>query len=136
LTDLQFKDLDEPALLAVLQAVVIYTIILLFPSEGSPPTIPEANLFRKIQDLVHHASSTGLFLQEEREQMLPTWSTWVHVTSKRRALLALYQLQWAYSVFHDIPSYECRELGFMPAPAAKILWLAQSEQEWNAHYIK
>ncbi|KAL3444105.1 hypothetical protein BJX65DRAFT_297879 [Aspergillus insuetus] len=132
----KFKDLDEPALLAVLQAVVIYTIILLFPSEGSPPTIPEANLFRKIQDLVHHASSTGLFLQEEREQMRPTWSTWVHVTSKRRALLALYQLQWAYSVFHDIPSYECRELGFMPAPAAKILWLAQSEQEWNAHYIK
>ncbi|KAL2840550.1 hypothetical protein BJY01DRAFT_17217 [Aspergillus pseudoustus] len=132
----KFKDLDEPALLAVLQAVVIYTIILLFPSEGSPPTIPEANLFRKIQDLVHYASGTGLFLQEEREQMRPAWSTWVHVTSKRRALLALYQLQWAYSVYHDIPSYECRELGFMPAPAAKILWLAQTEQEWNSLYIK
>ncbi|KAL3455189.1 hypothetical protein BJX64DRAFT_297910 [Aspergillus heterothallicus] len=132
----KFKDLDEPALLAVLQAVVINTIILLFPSEGSAPTIPEANLFRKIQELVHYASHTGLFLQEEREQMRPTWSAWVHVTSKRRALLALYQLQWAYSVYHDIPSYECRELGFMPAPAAKILWLAQTEQEWNSHYIK
>ncbi|KAL2812534.1 hypothetical protein BJX63DRAFT_421752 [Aspergillus granulosus] len=132
----RFKDLNEPGLLAVLQAVVLYAIILLFPTEGSPPTIPETNLFRKIQDLVHHASSTGVFLQEERDQLRPAWSTWIHVTSKRRALLALYRLQWAYSVFYDIPSYECRELGSMPAPAAKILWLARTEQEWNSQYIK
>ncbi|KAL2869847.1 Zn(II)2Cys6 transcription factor domain-containing protein [Aspergillus lucknowensis] len=132
----KYEELDEPSLLAVLQAVVMYIIIILFPAESSVPTLPEANLFRKVQELVNYASSTGLFLQEEKEQTRPTWACWVHVTSKRRAVLALYLLHWAYAVFHNMPAFNCRELGFMPAPAAKILWHAQNEQEWNAHYIK
>ncbi|RDW65850.1 Zn(II)2Cys6 transcription factor domain-containing protein [Aspergillus mulundensis] len=132
----KFEDLDESSLLAVLQAVTIYIIILLFPAGGSRPTLPDVNLFRKVQDLVNHTASTGLFLQEEREQMRPDWSAWVHVTSKRRAVLSLYLIHWAYAVFHGIPSFNCRELAFMPAPAAKILWQAQSEQEWNSIYIK
>lgn len=116
----QFEELDESALLAVLQAVVIYIIILLFPAEGSVSTMPNVNIFRKVQNLVNYASSTGLFLQEEKEQIRPTWTSWVHVTSKRRAVLALYLLQWAYAVFHNTPPFNCRELAFMPAPAPKI----------------
>ncbi|KAL3475454.1 hypothetical protein BJX99DRAFT_259400 [Aspergillus californicus] len=132
----KFKDLDEPALLAVLQATVIYLIILLFPANSPHPTLPEANLFRKIQDLVNYTVSTGLFLQEEREQMRPTWAAWIHVTSKRRAALALYLLRYAFSVYYNIPAFNCRELGFMPAPAAKILWNAHSETQWKEVYIK
>ncbi|KAL4908354.1 hypothetical protein BDW74DRAFT_175043 [Aspergillus multicolor] len=132
----KFEDLDESTLLAVLQAVTIYIIILLFPANGSRPTLPDVHLFRKVQDLVNYTASSGLFLQEEREQMRPDWSAWVHVTSKRRAVLSLYLIHWAYAVFHGIPSFNCRELAFMPAPAAKILWQAQSEQEWNSLYIK
>ncbi|KAL2813047.1 hypothetical protein BDW59DRAFT_35202 [Aspergillus cavernicola] len=132
----KFEELDEQALLAVLQATTIYLIILLFPTGTARPTLPEANLFRRIQDLVNYSAGTGLFLPEEREQMRPTWSAWVHVTAKRRAVLALYLLRFAYSVFHNVPPFNCRELGFMPAPAARVLWHAQTEQEWNSLYIK
>ncbi|KAL4964999.1 Zn(II)2Cys6 transcription factor domain-containing protein [Aspergillus stella-maris] len=132
----KFEELDEPTLLAVLQAVTIYIIILLFPSGRPRPMIPDYNLFRKIQDLVNFTAATGLFLQEERERVRPTWEAWVHVTSKRRSVLALYLIHWAYAVFHNIPPFNCRELGFMPGPAAKILWQAQSEQEWSSLYIK
>ncbi|KAL4733633.1 hypothetical protein BDV11DRAFT_213617 [Aspergillus similis] len=132
----KLDDLDEPSLLTALQAVVIYLIILLFPSRNSPPTLPTPSLLHKIQDLGNHAANTGLFLQEEREAMRPSWTAWVHVTSKRRAVLSLYLLRWALSVFHNAPLLNCREVGFMPAPAAKILWQAKSEQEWNSLYIR
>ncbi|PYI27965.1 hypothetical protein BP00DRAFT_352283, partial [Aspergillus indologenus CBS 114.80] len=132
----KLDDLDEAALLAILQAVVIYLIILLFPGESSRPTLPPPRLLHKIQELANHAANTGLFLQEEREAMRPTWTAWVHVTSKRRAVLSLYLLRWALSVFHNAPPLDCREVGFMPAPAAKILWQAKSEQEWNSLYIR
>ncbi|KAL4867744.1 hypothetical protein BDV12DRAFT_186434 [Aspergillus spectabilis] len=75
------------------KAVTIYLIILLFPHGCSRPTPPDANVFRKVQDL-------------------------------------------AYAVFHNVQSFNCRELGFMPAPAAKILWQAQTKHEWNSLYIK
>ncbi|KAL4881923.1 hypothetical protein BJY04DRAFT_187669 [Aspergillus karnatakaensis] len=132
----KFEELDEASLLAVLQAVVIYLIILLFPQGGSRPIPPDTNVFRKVQDLVNFTVRSGLFLPEEREQMRPTWAAWIHVTSKRRAVLALHLLQWAYAIFHNTPSLNTREVGFMPAPAAKILWQAQTEQEWNSLYIK
>lgn len=51
-------------------------------------------------------------------------------------MLSLYLLHWAYSVFHGVQSYDCRELAFMPAPAAKVLWQAGTEQEWNRLYIR
>ncbi|KAJ5205289.1 hypothetical protein N7472_001737 [Penicillium cf. griseofulvum] len=128
--------LDEPTILATLQAVVIYTIILISPSERSPrPPIDHNIIFRKVELLVYHVVRAGLFLQEEITQMRPSWEAWVHVTSKRRAVLALYLLHWAYSVLNKVPCFDCRDLGFMPAPAAKLLWQAQAEEEWNTRYI-
>ncbi|OQE04724.1 hypothetical protein PENVUL_c030G01033 [Penicillium vulpinum] len=132
----QSEQLDETTLLAVLQAVVVYTIILISPSARSPRPLVDHNIiFRKVELLVYHVVHAGLFLQEERTQMRPSWEAWVHVTSKRRAVLALYLLHWAYSVLHKVPCFDCRDLGFMPAPAAKVLWQAQTEQEWNTRYI-
>ncbi|OQE34814.1 hypothetical protein PENCOP_c015G08947 [Penicillium coprophilum] len=128
--------LDETTLLAALQAVVIYTIILISPTVRSPrPLIDHTIIFRKVELLVYHVVHAGLFLQEERTQMRPSWEAWVHVTSKRRAVLALYLLHWAYSVLHKVPCFDCRDLGFMPAPAAKVLWQAHTEEEWNTLYI-
>ncbi|PLB50816.1 hypothetical protein P170DRAFT_508927 [Aspergillus steynii IBT 23096] len=132
-----FRDYDEETLLAALQAVVIYTIILLFPSKDALWKLPEdSTIFFQTQRLVYHVVSTGLFLQEEREQKQPSFYAWLHVTSKRRAVLSLYLLQWAYSVFHGTSSFDCKELGFMPAPAAKILWEAHDEHAWNTRYIR
>jgi hypothetical protein len=122
--------------LAVLQAVVIYTIILLSPSENSQSSATDDDIvFRKVERLVWHVVRGGLFLEEERAQTRPSWEDWIHVTSKRRAVLALYLLHWAYSVLHKVPCFDCRDLGFMPAPAPKVLWQAHTEQEWNTKYI-
>lgn len=132
----QPEQLDETTLLAVLQSVVIYTIILLSPTSTPPHPMSDHHIiFRKVELLVYHIVHTGLYLQEERTQMRPSWEAWVHVTSKRRAVLSLYLLHWAYSVLHKVPCFDCRDLGFMPAPAAKALWQAQTEQEWNTRYI-
>ena len=130
------QDLDEPSLLGVLQAVVIYTIILLSPTATliRPPTDDDI-VFRKVEILVWHVVRGGLFLPEERAQTRPSWQEWVHVTSKRRAVLTLYLLHWAYSVLHKVPCFDCRDLGFMPAPAPKALWQACTEHEWNSKYI-
>lgn len=123
-------------LLAVLQAVAIYSIILLSPSDTSPSPAPDDHfVFRKVEALVYHVARMGLFLDEERAQTRPSWADWIYVTSKRRAVLALYLLHWAYSVLHNVPCFDCRDLGFMPAPAPKVLWQASNEQEWNTKYI-
>ncbi|PYH95891.1 hypothetical protein BO71DRAFT_482524 [Aspergillus ellipticus CBS 707.79] len=133
----QTQHLEGAELIAVLQSVVIYAIILISPSITSQGIRPDhTEIFRKVQQLVYHVVRTGLFLPEERQQMRPSWDQWVHVTSKRRAVLALYLLHWAYSVLYRVPCFDCRDLGFMPAPAAKRLWQARTEQEWNKGYIQ
>jgi hypothetical protein len=127
---------DEATLLAVLQSVVIYTIILLSPQANQQRILTDHHIiFRKVELLVYHIVHAGLYLQEERTQKQPSWEAWLHVTSKRRAVLSLYLLHWAYSVLHKVPCFDCRDLNFMPAPAAKVLWQAQTEQEWNTRYI-
>ncbi|KAK2760402.1 hypothetical protein FQN54_002472 [Arachnomyces sp. PD_36] len=133
----KFRDYDEITLLGALQALVMYTIILLFPSKNSTETMwDDATIFREIRRIVSHVVSTGLFLQEEKEHIRPSWTAWVHVTSKRRAILSLFIIHWAYSVFHDSQGFDCRDLAFMPAPAAKVLWQAGTEEEWNTLYIR
>lgn len=96
----------------------------------------DATIFREIQRIIYDVVKTGLFLQEEKEQARPSWNTWIHVTSKRRAVLSLYITHWAYSVFHEAQGFDCRDLAFMPAPAAKVLWQAGTEEEWNTLYIR
>ena len=133
----QPDQLDGAALIAVLQAIVIYAIILISPTANAQgPRADHSEVFRRIELLVYHVVRTGLFLPEEREQTRPSWTAWVHVTSKRRAVLALYLLHWAYSVLYQVPCFDCRDLGFMPAPTAKVLWQAQTEQTWKKSYLQ
>ncbi|TGO67075.1 hypothetical protein BOTNAR_0048g00050 [Botryotinia narcissicola] len=132
----QPEELDETMLLAVLQAVVIYSIILLSPSRA-PQNSPDDNeiVFQKVESLVWHVVRDGLFLKEERAQTRPCWKAWIYVASKRRAVLTLYLLHWAHSVLHKVQCFDCKDLGLMPAPAPKVLWQASTEQEWNTKYI-
>jgi hypothetical protein len=79
----------------------------------------------------------------------PRWSFHQRGTSANKALLGRVGVRhieatrhtgpisppWAYSVLHKVPGFDCRELGFMPAPAPKALWQAQTEQEWNTKYV-
>ncbi|KAF1811539.1 hypothetical protein P152DRAFT_467154 [Eremomyces bilateralis CBS 781.70] len=132
-----YQALTEDNLIPALQALVIYTIILLFPSKSqrSVTLLPES-LFRDLRNVVYHSVTTGLILPEESTHERPTWSSWIHVSSKRRAIFALYLIHWSYSVYHCLPSYDCKDLGMMPAPAAGYLWHARNQEEWEKLYLK
>lgn len=117
--------------------MVIYTILLVFPrkTQSSVSLLPEA-LFRSLRDVVFYAAATGLMLPEETTCERPDWKSWINITSKRRSVFALYLIHWAYSVHHSLPSYDCRDLGMMPAPAAKYLWQTESQEQWEKLYLK
>ncbi|KAI9154833.1 Ketoreductase CTB6 [Paramyrothecium foliicola] len=132
-----FHSNDDSSLVATLQSLVIYAIIILSPDKGwRPRTSTDYRIFHRLRFTVQEVVGGGLFLQEERDCSRPTWEAWIAVTSKRRAILSLYLLHWAYSIFHCINSYDCQELAFMPAPAAKVLWQAATEHEWDLRYKK
>lgn len=111
--------------------------MLISPSKSPEGPLPDhEDIFRKVELLIYRIVRNGLFLQEEREQTRPTWEAWINVTSKRRAILSLYLLHWAYSFLHRVPCFDCTDLGFMPAPAPKALWQATTESEWTTKYIQ
>lgn len=56
------------------------------------------------------------------------------VSTKRRTILALHHVEWAWSVLHGYPELLCTELGPLPAPAAKRLWQEYRETEWERLY--
>jgi hypothetical protein len=91
-------------------------------------------MFRQIRNIVYHVATSGLVLEEETEHVRPTWESWVHITSKRRAVLTIYLIQWSYSVHHQLPGYDCKDLGFIPAPSAKYLWQASDKKQWELLY--
>lgn len=63
----QSETLEGTELIAVLQAVVIYAIILISPSNNSQTPQPDHNdIFRKVELLIYRIVRNGLFLQEER----------------------------------------------------------------------
>ncbi|KLJ05494.1 hypothetical protein EMPG_11028 [Blastomyces silverae] len=130
-----FQTLDETELVAALQALTIYTLMLLFPSNDQQP-IPllEDKLVRQLRSIIQHVVSTGVVLQEEIERTRPFWECWIAVTCKRRAALSLYTIYWGYSVYHCIPAFDCSELHHMPAPAPKYLWQATTNEQWESLY--
>jgi len=117
-----------------LQALVIYIIVLILPSrhQNAIPAL-DPSIFANLQQVVYYSASTGLVLHQEAD-VIPAWESWTHITSKNRAVLTLYLLHWSYSVYHHLPSFNCEELGFLPAPTAKFLWQASCKDQWEALY--
>lgn len=132
-----YRSLDEQHLLSALQALVFYQIMLMYPSSTQLSlSLVDPAVFLCLQKVVAHVARTGLMLSEEHEHVTPTWESWVHVTSKRRAVLSLYNMHWSYAVYHDLDSFACAQLGFMLAPAPKFLWQCTSKWEWESLYGK
>ncbi|KEY65635.1 hypothetical protein S7711_07884 [Stachybotrys chartarum IBT 7711] len=133
----EFHTYDEATQASALQALVIYTIIILSPGKGwTRSTAVDTTIFQRLRILVQGVVVNDLLLPEEKEHGRPSWTSWIQVTVKRRTILSLYLLHWAFSVFHGVPSYDCAELAFMPGPAAKALWQATTEHEWEGLYTK
>ncbi|KAF2268876.1 C6 finger domain-containing protein [Lojkania enalia] len=132
-----FRSLDERHLLSALQALVMYTIIIIFPGHSQLSiSLIDPAIFLCLQRVVSYVAKTGLMLTEENDNERPSWDSWVHVTAKRRAVFSLYLLHWSYSVYHGLQSFECSQLGFLPAPAPKFLWQAESREKWEDLYIR
>lgn len=56
------------------------------------------------------------------------------VATKRRVVLTLHHLEWAWSLLYAYPELSCYELGPQPAPAAKQLWEAPDDTTWKRRY--
>lgn len=131
----QYRKFDEVDLVATLQAMAIYMIILLFPThEDTSLSVVDMAILANLQKFVNYVGSVGLVIQEEIEHVQPSWEAWIKITSRRRAVFTLYLVHWSVSVYHGLPSFDCQELKHMPAPASKLLWQAKDREEWESHY--
>ncbi|KFX94412.1 hypothetical protein O988_06321 [Pseudogymnoascus sp. VKM F-3808] len=131
----EYRTYDEETLITAFQSLIIYAIILLFPTPQKPTT---KNLTLQtvvnLQEVGYHVGQTGLMLRAEASHVRPTWESWILVNAKRRTMSALYCLEWIYAMLNKLPTFPCTELGFMPAVSSKALWLARTKDEWEAAY--
>ncbi|RYC62697.1 hypothetical protein CHU98_g3496 [Xylaria longipes] len=127
----KYRTYDAPTLLAALQSLLILLILLFFPSnrQGTMSVVP-GHVFAAVQEMVNHVLSTGMLLHEEASHVCPPWRIWAHIEAKRRTLVSIYFLHWAYSVYHGARHFNCLQLGRMLAPGPKWLWLARDEKTW------
>lgn len=124
-------------LLATTQSLLLLMIILLFDVTPSPPALShplDAQLIVDTWDVKHRLASTGLFLEQESSHSRPPWSQWAIVSAKRRTILSLHHMEWAWSLLHGYPILTCFELGPLPAPSAQFLWREGDEKAWERLY--
>ncbi len=121
-----------------MQSTVLLLIILLFAG-GAQPALPVDQAVRLLivmREMKHRLAGTGLFLEQEIRHLSPKWAEWAIVSAKRRTILALHHIEWAWCVLNGYPELICLELGPLPTPAPKHLWQEQNERVWDASYQK
>ncbi|KAK4061454.1 hypothetical protein Trihar35433_9781 [Trichoderma harzianum] len=133
------RDYDEynaMELLAAAQSMLILLIILFFGIGQSPALAHpiDAQLLVNMWNVKHKLASTGLFLEQESNHKLPSWKEWAIVSAKRRTIVGLHHLEFAWSLRFGYPILTCFELGPFPAPAARHLWQSDREEEWERLY--
>lgn len=136
LTFEQHQSYTELDLLAATQSILILAIILFFGDTQAPAVSHplDAQLLVEMWQIKHHLASTGLFLEEEVKHTLPPWKKWAIVSAKRRTIISLHHLEWAWSLLYGYPVLTCFELGPLPAPAASYLWQELDGTQWERQY--
>jgi hypothetical protein len=149
----EYRTYTELDLLATLQALLLYAIMSLFSSKhtstgypgsstGPLPLITSSTI-TSIQQVAYRLATTGTALllpcetpisHPSHSRSLPTWEDWITVSAKRRTVLALYCLDCVFNCTHNLPTFPCDELKFMPAPAGKVLWSAREREGWERAY--
>ena len=138
----QHATYNEMDLLAAAQSLLILMTILFFCMKGSKdlptpnaddfPT--EAQILVGAWEVKQQLAMTGLFLNFEMNSHRPRWRDWATTEAKRRTILSLHHLEWAWSLLHGYPVLTCFELGPLPAPAPGYLWRESDEQIWERQY--
>ncbi|KAI1827027.1 hypothetical protein F4861DRAFT_536502 [Xylaria intraflava] len=133
----KYRTYDSPTLLAAMQSLLMLLTILVFPtSRQTTLSIVPGHIFAGVRDMAFYVLSTGLTLHEEAASIRPTWRLWAHMEAKRRTLVLIYFLHWAYSVHHGTRHLNCLQLARVPAPAPKWLWQATDEKTWMGLYTR
>ncbi|KAH9885512.1 hypothetical protein F4778DRAFT_505289 [Xylariomycetidae sp. FL2044] len=134
----EYRTFDAPTLLAALQSAVVLLLLLLWPDHGTRTSVGRVGpaLFEQVQHMAYYVASTGMVLHEESTHVRPSWRAWAHVEAKRRSMLALYLVHWAYGVYHAAAHYDCLELGRQRSPGPKYLWQAADERAWESLYTR
>ena len=93
-----------------------------------------AQIFLDVCTVKNNLAATNLHLDTETNHTLPEWGEWTMVSTKRRVILAMHHLEWAWSILHGYPELSCYELGPRPAPAPRQVWEASDEATWKRRY--
>ncbi|KAI1118398.1 hypothetical protein F5Y14DRAFT_447271 [Nemania sp. NC0429] len=133
----KYRSYDAITLLAALQSLMLLLVLLIFPCNRQQTLshVPD-HLFGAVQEMAAHVLTTGMLLHEEASHERPPWRIWTHIESKRRTLICIYLLHFAYSSCHGVRTFNCLELGRMRAPGPKWLWQAADEKRWMNLYTR
>lgn len=136
---MQYSSYGELELLATAQSLLILLIVLFFnlPQRQLPPTThrpTDAELLVQVWGVTQALAATGLFLDQESGNITPPWRSWAIAAAKRRTILALHHVEWAWSLLHGYPELTCFELGPLPAPSPGFLWREEDEARWEELY--
>lgn len=134
---IQYRSFDAPTLLAALQSLTILLVLLIFPCNRQKTlSIVPDHLFVAVQEMSDHVLSTGMLLHEEADHVRPHWRIWTHIEAKRRTLVCIFLVQFAYSSCQGRIHFSCVQLGRMRAPGPKWLWQAADEKRWTNLYAR
>lgn len=121
-----------------MQSLIILLILLLFnasPQASLDIEYPlDADLIVQSWDVTQALASTGLYLDAESQNLAPSWRQWAIVSAKRRTIVALHHVEFAWSMLRGYPPLTCFELGPLPAAAPGFLWREEDEMRWGALY--
>lgn len=129
----QHAGYDDITLLAAFQAYLIYSMVLFFRlGPVSNPFLRQAMM--NLQQLACSSSRGGLMCRAEQLHTRPIWEAWIVAESKRRTLFTMYLFDSVLSAQDGLQTFLGTELRGLPAPINKLLWKAQTRQEWEAAY--
>ena len=126
----QYRELDEPALLATFQAYLIYTAIIYLNFDETNP-MGCRQFMIDLQDIACEMSRRGLVSSAQQKQSRPKWESWIMAEAKRRTLYTMCILDNILSEQDGLPTFLSTELQSIPAPAPKCLWQCTDRKEWN-----
>ncbi|KAI1437054.1 hypothetical protein GGR50DRAFT_137494 [Xylaria sp. CBS 124048] len=133
----KYRTYDPPTLLAAMQSLLMLLVILVFPTrrQTTLSAVP-GEVFAGVRDMAFYVLSTGLMLPEEAAHTRPPWRSWAHIEGKRRTLVLIYFLHWAYSIHHGTQHLNCLQLARVLVPGPKWLWQATDEKTWMGLYSR
>ncbi len=96
----------------------------------------DENTITNLQQVTYRLAITGagVITSAEKDHARHEWEEWIIVSAKCRVILTLDCFDCVFTTRNDLPTFPCDELRLLPAPAGKVLWQAQSSEQWKTAY--